>query len=73
MVNTEKGKHKMFIQPILGWFKSLSEDFKKPQTYGSALENYIAANRPVSACDIDRLTREFEYRMTNRQHGGFPV
>lgn len=62
----------MFIQPILGWVKSLAEDFKKPATYGSALEAFIVSNNPQDSCDVDRLTREFDARMSNRTHGGFP-
>jgi len=52
----------MFIQPIVGWVKSLAEQFAKPTTYGSALEYYIVSNNPVDACDVDRLTREYEAR-----------
>jgi len=52
----------MFIQPIVGWIKSLANQFNKPNTYGSALEHYIVANNPNDACDVDRLTREFESR-----------
>lgn len=63
----------MFIQPIVGWVKSLAEDFKKPQTYGSALEAYIVANDPKDACDVDRLSREFDSKMLNRQYQGFPL
>jgi hypothetical protein len=62
----------MFIQPILGWIKSLTEEFKKPQTYGSALEAYIVANEPQNAGDVDRLTREFDQKMSTRCTGGFP-
>ena len=52
----------MFIQPILGWVKSLTEQFQKPQTYGSALETYIVSNNPQNAADVDRLSREFDTR-----------
>jgi hypothetical protein len=50
----------MFIQPIVGYVKSLADSFSKPQTYGSALEAYIVSNDPKDAGDVDRLTREFE-------------
>ena len=50
----------MFIQPLVGWVKSLAAQYQKPQTYGSALEAYIVSQNPQSAGDIDRLTREFE-------------
>ena len=62
----------MFIQPLVGWVKSLAQDFNKPQTYGSALEAYIVANEPKDACDVDRLSREFDSKMSSRRHGGFP-
>ena len=52
----------MFIQPILGWVKSLAQDFSKPQTYGSELDTYIVSNQPQSAADVDRLMREFDRR-----------
>jgi hypothetical protein len=57
----------MFIQPLVGWVKSLAQQYQKPQTYGSALEAYIIANDPQNACDVDRLTREFDQKNT----GGF--
>lgn len=50
----------MFIQPILGWVKSLAEQFAKPQTYGSALEAYIISHSPQTPEDVDRLMREFD-------------
>jgi hypothetical protein len=56
----------MFIQPLLGWVKSLAESFHKPQSYGSALEAYIASKHPQSAADIDMLTRQYE-RTIQRQ------
>ena len=63
----------MFIQPIVGWVKSLAENFSKPQTYGSALEAYIVSNNPQSEVDVDRLMREFDSKMLNRQYQGFPL
>ena len=57
----------MFIQPIVGWVKSLAALYQKPQTYGSALEAYIVANEPQDVCDVDRLTREFD----QKNRGGF--
>jgi hypothetical protein len=49
----------MFIQPILGWVKSLAQDFSKLQTYGSELETYIVSNQPQNSADVDRLMQEF--------------
>lgn len=50
----------MFIQPIVGWVKSLAEQFAKPQSYGTALEAYIVSHNPQSTADVDRLSREFD-------------
>lgn len=57
----------MFIQPLVGWVKSLAAQYQKPQTYGSALEAYIVSNDPQDVCDVDRLTREFDAK----QRGSF--
>lgn len=57
----------MFITAIAGWIKSLFLALQKPQTYGSALESYIIAHDPQTACDVDRLTREFDIK----QKGSF--
>jgi hypothetical protein len=62
----------MFIQPLVSWVKSLAESFEKPLTYGSALEAYIVSHDPQNAGDVDRLMREFDNKMSNRQCGGFP-
>lgn len=59
----------MFIPPLVGWVKSLAEQFQKPTTYGSNLEAYILSREPKDACDIDRLTREFD----QKNHKGFYV
>jgi hypothetical protein len=52
----------MFTQPIVGWVKSLAEQFSKPQTYGSELEQYIINHNPQNPADVDRLMREFDRR-----------
>ena len=54
----------MLIQLLTDRVKSLMDSFNKPQSYGSALEAYIVSNQPQDACDVDRLTREFDSRMT---------
>lgn len=59
----------MFITSIVGWVKSLAQQFAKPQTYGSELEAYIVSHDPQSAYDVDRLSREFDNR---NKFGGFP-
>ena len=60
----------MFIHLIVGWVKSLAQDFSKPQTYGSALEAYIVANQPQNAGDVDRLMREFDQHKDTPFHWG---
>lgn len=55
-------ENKMFIQPLVGWVKSLAQEFNKPQTYGSALEAYIVSNQPQNSADVDRLAREFDQK-----------
>ena len=63
----------MFIQPIVGWVKSLTEQFEKPATYGSALEAFIVSKNPQDASDVDRLAREFDQRTSNRTSAGWPL
>jgi len=53
------------LTTIKVWVKSLAEQFSRPQTYGSALEQYIVSNAPQSEGDVDRLAREFEYKQSN--------
>lgn len=52
------------LTTIKNWVKSLAEAFSKPQTYGSALEQYIVSNNPQSEGDVDRLAREYEQKQT---------
>lgn len=61
------------LQTITSWAKSLAESFNKPATYGSALEAYIVSKRPTDSADVDRLAREFDYKMSNRCEAGWPV
>lgn len=60
----------MFIPPLVGWVKSLANEFKKPGTNGSTLEAYILSKAPKDVCDVDRLIREFDYK--NSRQGSFP-
>lgn len=53
------------LQSIKVWAKNLAEEFSKPQTYGSALEQYIVVGNPQSEGDVDRLAREFEQKQSN--------
>ncbi len=57
----------MLLTPMIGYVQKMFASFEKPATYGSELERYIVSNDPQTACDVDRLTREFDLR--NR--GGF--
>ena len=52
----------MFIQPITGWVKKLANDFQKPATYGSELEEYIASKNPQNAADVEMLMRQYDQR-----------
>ncbi len=61
----------MFIHTLFSWIKSLAQNFSKPQTYGSALEAYIIAHDPQDACDVDRLMREYDAKMSGRCSRGF--
>jgi len=48
------------LNQLAEYFHKIFQAFEKPQTYGSALEEYIVSHAPQSACDIDRLTRQFD-------------
>jgi hypothetical protein len=50
----------MFIQPIAGWVKKLAEDFQRPQTYGSELEEFITSKNPQNTADVEMLMRQYE-------------
>jgi hypothetical protein len=63
----------MFIQPLVGWVKSLAEEFQKPVSYGSSLEAYIVSKNPQDASDVDRLSREFDQKMASKILGGWPL
>ena len=63
----------MFIQPLVGWVKSLANQRSKLQTYGTELETYIVANNPQNNGDIDRLTRQYDQRMANRSDAGWMI
>jgi len=55
------------LNQIAEYFHKLFQNFSKPQTYSSALEEYIVRNEPQNTCDVDRLTRQFE--LTNSRRG----
>ena len=54
------------LQQLAECFHKMIQGFEKPQTYGSALEEYIVRNAPQTACDVDRLTRQFDLNHMRR-------
>lgn len=52
----------MFTQPITGWVKKLAEDFQKPATYGSELEEFITSKNPQNTADVEMLMRQYDQR-----------
>ena len=52
----------MFTQPITGWVKKLAEDFQKPATYGSELEEFITSKNPQNTADVEMLMRQYDHR-----------
>jgi len=52
----------MFTQPIAGWVKKLAEDFQKPATYGSELEEFITSKNPQNTADVEMLMRQYDQR-----------
>ena len=53
------------LNQLAEYFQKMFQSYNKPQTYGSALEEYIVKNSPMDACDVDRLTREFDLKQSN--------
>ena len=54
------------LNQLAEYFQKMFQNLGKPQTYSSALEEYIVRNAPQTACDVDRLTRQFDL---NHQRG----
>lgn len=54
------------LNQLAEYFQKIFRSFEKPQTYGSALEEYIVRNAPQNSCDVDRLTRQFDLRQSGR-------
>jgi hypothetical protein len=54
------------LKTVTEYFQKMFQSFSKPQTYSSALEEYIVRNAPQDMCDIDRLTRQFELMHSRR-------
>lgn len=54
------------LNQLAEYFQKMLQDFSKPQTYSSALEEYIVRNAPQTSCDVDRLTRQFDLMQSRR-------
>jgi hypothetical protein len=63
----------MLLTPMIGYVQKMFSSFEKPTTYGSALEAYIVSKNPQDSCDVDRLAREFDQKMSARILGGWPL
>jgi len=59
------------LNQLAEYFQKMLQSFEKPQTYGSALEEYIVSNNPQDSHDVDRLAREFEQKNLNRTMAGW--
>ena len=54
------------LNQLAEYFHKMFQNFCKPQTYSSALEEYIVRHAPQDSCDVDRLTRQFDLRQSGR-------
>ena len=54
------------LNQLAEYFHKMFQRFEKPQTYGSALEEYIVRNDPQDSCDVDRLTRQFDLKQSSK-------
>jgi hypothetical protein len=54
------------LTQLAEYFHKMFQTFSRPQTYSSALEEYIVRHAPQNACDVDRLTRQFEIQQSSR-------
>jgi hypothetical protein len=61
------------LNDLVEYLRKMIQKFEKPQTYGSALEEYIVSNNPQDSYDVDRLAREFEQKNLNRTMAGWPL
>jgi hypothetical protein len=48
------------LKTVTEYIHKMLQHFSRPQTYSSALEEYIVRNAPQTTCDVDRLTRQFD-------------
>jgi len=56
MVNTDTQGDTDMFKALLGWFQIRS--------YGRELEEYIIAKNPKDLCDIERLSREYNWKIS---------
>ena len=54
------------LKQLAEYVQKMFQNFSKPQTYSSALEEYIVKHAPQNTCDVDRLTRQFELMHSRR-------
>lgn len=54
------------LSHLAEYFHKMFQNFSKPQTYSSALEEYIVRHAPQNSCDVDRLTRQFDMQQMGR-------
>lgn len=54
------------LNQLAEYFQKMFQSSEKPQTYSSELEAYIVKNSPQTACDVDRLTRQFDMRQSGK-------
>jgi hypothetical protein len=54
------------LNQLTEYFQKMFQNFEKPQTYGSALEEYIMRNSPKTPHDVDRLTRQFDMQQAGK-------
>jgi hypothetical protein len=59
-------QEKNMLNQLAEYFHKMFQRFEQPQTYGSALEEYIVRNNPQNSCDVDRLTRQFDLKISGR-------
>ena len=58
------------LTQLAEYFQKMFQSSDKPQIYSSELEAYIVKNSPKTACDVDRLTRQFDLRHSGK---GWPA
>ena len=59
------------LNELAEYFQKMFQKIDKPQTYGTALEEYIVAHNPQDGCDIDRLQRQFDLEQSRRNSIGW--